>query len=107
MNAIEAMSEVAEERRILTISGERDELEGGPVGLISVQDLGRGFKPEDMARLFQPFYTTKEGGMGMGQRLSRSIVEAHGGRLWATSDQGQGARFSWFLPSQDPHTGTT
>jgi C4-dicarboxylate-specific signal transduction histidine kinase len=83
MNDIEAMSGVAEEWRVLTIDGRRDELAGWPAVWIMVQDFGSGVEPENMERLFEPFYSTKPQGMGMGLRISRSIVEAHGGRLWA------------------------
>ena len=98
INAIEAMSAVEYERRILTIRGQRDELEGKPAVLVTVRDLGAGFNPEDSERLFDTFYTTKPDGLGMGLRISRSIIEAHGGRLWATSNDGQGATFHFALP---------
>ena len=98
MNGIDAMSEVEEARRVLTISGRRDELAGQPAVLIAVQDFGSGFSREDYERFFDAFYTTKPTGMGMGLRISRSIVEAHGGRLWATSNEGQGATFYCALP---------
>jgi PAS domain S-box-containing protein len=98
INAVEAMSAVENERRILTIRGQRDEMDGRPAVLITVQDLGVGFNPEDNERLFEAFYTTKPDGMGMGLRISRSIIEAHGGRLWATSNDGQGATSHFALP---------
>ena len=99
MNGIEAMSGVEDERRILTIRGQRDELDGKPAVLITVQDFGGGFRPEDVDRLFDAFYTNKSHGMGMGLRISRSIVEAHGGVLWATPHEGPGATFSCALPA--------
>jgi PAS domain S-box-containing protein len=98
MNAIEAMSAVAANRRFLTVRAKRDELEGEPVVLISVQDSGTGLRPEDMHRLFQPFHSTKPHGMGMGLRIARSIVEGFGGRLWAKRDTGPGATFCCALP---------
>jgi PAS domain S-box-containing protein len=101
MNSIEAMSEVAEARRILTIRGQSDKLDDQSSALITVQDLGRGFQPQDGERLFEAFYTTKSHGMGMGLRISRSIVEAHGGRLWATANQDAGATFSFALPTEE------
>ena len=91
MNGIEAMSDVEDERRILTIRGQRDELAGQPAVRITVHDLGGGFRPEDGDRLFEAFYTNKSHGLGMGLRMSRSIVEAHGGRLWATPNEGPGS----------------
>jgi signal transduction histidine kinase len=100
MNGIEAMSGVEDERRILTIRGQRDGLDGKPAMLITVQDFGGGFRPEDVDRLFDAFYTTKPHGMGMGLRISRSIVEAHGGLLWATPNEGSGATFSCALPAE-------
>jgi PAS domain S-box-containing protein len=98
MNGIEAMSEVDDARRVLTIGGRRDDLAGQPAVLIAVQDFGSGFSREDYERFFDAFYTTKPTGMGMGLRISRSIVEAHGGRLWATSNAGRGATFYCALP---------
>jgi signal transduction histidine kinase len=98
MNGIEAMSEVEEARRVLTISGRHDDLAGQPAVLIAVRDFGSGFNREDYERFFDAFYTTKPTGMGMGLRISRSIVEAHGGRVWAISNKGQGATFYCALP---------
>jgi PAS domain S-box-containing protein len=106
MNAVEAMSGVQEERRILTIGVQRDELAGRPAIRITVRDLGCGFRPEDSARLFESFYTTKSHGLGLGLWISRSIVEAHGGRLWATLNDGPGATFSCALPSLRSDTTT-
>ena len=98
MNGIDAMSDMDEARRILTIGGQRDDLAGQPAVLIEVRDFGDGFSPADHERLFDAFYTTKANGMGMGLRISRSIIEAHGGRLWATSNENQGASFYCALP---------
>jgi PAS domain S-box-containing protein len=99
VNGMDAMSSVEESRCVLVIRGQRDELEGAPAVLLSVQDSGIGLKPEDMDRLFEAFYTTKPHGMGMGLAISRSIVEAHGGRLWAKSNTGPGATFQVVLPA--------
>ena len=98
MNGIEAMSKVEDERRVLTICGARDELDGKPAVRIAVQDYGVGFRPEAIDRLFDAFYSTKPNGMGMGLQISRTIVEAHGGRLWATANAGPGATFLCALP---------
>jgi PAS domain S-box-containing protein len=100
MNGIEAMSGVAGERRLLTIGGQRDGLDGRPSVRISVQDLGSGIEAENMEHLFEAFYSTKPQGMGMGLRISRSIVEAHGGRLWAAPNAGPGAAFFFALPAE-------
>jgi signal transduction histidine kinase len=68
--------------------------------LVAVQDSGPGLKPENRDRLFDAFYTTKPGGLGMGLSICRSIIEAHGGRLWATTNLPQGAVFQFALPQQ-------
>ena len=81
LNAVEAMSGVSEGSRGLLIGTGKD-ASGGV--LVAVQDSGPGLNPESCERLFDSFYTTKSGGMGMGLSICRSIVEAHGGRIWAT-----------------------
>ena len=101
MNGIDAMSDMDEARRILTIGGQRNDLAGQPSVLIAVRDFGNGFSAEDNERLFDAFYTTKPEGMGMGLRISRSIVEAHGGRLWAQVNEDIGATFLFALPVDD------
>ena len=106
MNGVEAMSGVQDERHILTIGLQRDELTGRPAIRITVRDLGCGFRPEDSERLFESFYTTKSHGLGLGLWISRSIVEAHGGRLWATLNDGPGATFSCALLSRRSDTTT-
>jgi C4-dicarboxylate-specific signal transduction histidine kinase len=100
MNAIDAMSAVSGNQRFLTVRAEHVELEGEPVVLISVQDSGTGLRPEDIDRLFEPFYSTKPDGMGMGLRIARSIVEGYGGRLWAKREMGPGATFCCALPTE-------
>jgi PAS domain S-box-containing protein len=92
-NAIDAADGMEEQRRILKIAGRAGKLGDDQAVLIIVQDLGCGFKPEDSELLFEPFYTTKTGSMGMGLRISRSIAETHGGRLWAQASAGAGATF--------------
>jgi signal transduction histidine kinase len=67
--------------------------------LVAVRDSGPGVDSESLDRLFQPFYTTKPGGMGMGLSICRSIVEVHGGRIWATANVPQGASFQFSLPA--------
>jgi len=93
-NASEAMSVVGEGPRELLVKSERD----GDCVRLSVRDSGVGFAPEDADRVFQAFYTTKNEGMGIGLSISRSIIESHRGRLWATPNDGPGATFSFSLP---------
>lgn len=97
VNGMDAMSGVAEEERLLEIRGRSDTEDAGPIACISVHDHGIGFEAGQMERLFEAFYTTKSHGMGMGLAISRSIIEGHGGRLWAESNQGPGATFSFSL----------
>ena len=96
LNAIEAMSKVSGRPRVLSIKSARQ----GQDVEIHVQDSGIGLKPEELERIFDPFVTTKAEGIGMGLSISRSIVAAHGGRLWARSGLPHGARFELRLPAQ-------
>jgi C4-dicarboxylate-specific signal transduction histidine kinase len=98
MNGIEAMVSVTDRPRILVIRSES--LSGGQIR-VSVQDSGVGVSADVMGRLFEPFFTTRAKGMGMGLPISRSIIEAHGGRLWAESNGSGGAIFQFTLPSGD------
>jgi C4-dicarboxylate-specific signal transduction histidine kinase len=95
MNAVEAMSGTGDGTRSLLI-GSQEEESGGV--LVAVQDSGPGLNPESRDRLFDAFYTTKPGGMGMGLSICRSIVEAHGGRIWASSNAGPGATVQFSVP---------
>jgi C4-dicarboxylate-specific signal transduction histidine kinase len=95
INAIEAMSGGGEGPRELWVSSERV---GSTEVLIDVRDSGPGLDPQSLDRLFDAFYTTKPQGMGMGLAISRSIVEAHDGRLWATANAPHGAVFQFTLP---------
>jgi signal transduction histidine kinase len=95
INAIEAMTGISDGSRKLLI-GTRKDASGGV--LVTVQDSGPGLSPDSLDRLFDAFYTTKPGGMGMGLSICRSIVEAHGGRLWTASHDGPGATFQFTLP---------
>ena len=65
---------------------------------VTVEDSGPGLDPNTTARIFEPFYTTKSAGMGMGLSISRSILQSHGGRLWATANDGPGTSFHFSLP---------
>jgi PAS domain S-box-containing protein len=94
-NALDAMSGVDDRPRKLVIRTERDEDDHVR---LTVQDTGAGFEPQAMGRLFEAFYTTKSGGMGIGLSVSRSIIESHHGRLWAAPNDGPGATFSFSIP---------
>jgi len=95
MNAIQALSAVDEGVRELHISSSYDQSEGVHV---AVRDSGPGIDVERLAHLFEPFYTTKPGGMGMGLSISRTIIEDHGGRLWVNENQSTGALFQFTIP---------
>jgi C4-dicarboxylate-specific signal transduction histidine kinase len=95
MNGIEAMSTVTDRPKILSISSESDE--AGSV-LVAVQDAGTGLDQASADRIFDPFFTTKPGGMGMGLSICRSIIEAHGGRFWASSRAPHGTVFRFTVP---------
>jgi PAS domain S-box-containing protein len=98
MNAAEACREVATERRRLTVRTAVEYRNAGPWSVVEVEDSGIGLRDPDTSRLFEAFYSTKPGGLGMGLSISRSIVESHGGRLWATSNAKHGATFHLALP---------
>jgi signal transduction histidine kinase len=95
LNAADAMSGIDARPRQMLIRTERDE----DCVQLSVRDTGVGFGPQGSDRLFDAFYTTKSNGMGIGLSVSRSIVESHKGRLWATSNDGPGATFSFSIPT--------
>jgi signal transduction histidine kinase len=95
LNALEAMNRIPAGPRELIISSEKNDAKGVR---IAVQDSGIGLAPDNLDRLFSAFYTTKPDGMGMGLAISRSIVEAHGGRIWATPKAPRGAVFQFILP---------
>ena len=94
-NASDAMSDVEDRPRQLLVRTGRDE---GDRVRLTVQDTGTGVDPQAADRLFEAFYTTKSGGMGIGLSVSRSIVESHQGRLWAASNDGPGATFAFSIP---------
>jgi signal transduction histidine kinase len=98
VNAVEAMSSVGDGSRELTIASGKDDANAV---FVEVQDTGPGIDPADLDRLFQSFYTTKPDGIGMGLAISRSIIEAHGGRLSAASNQPHGALFCFTLPAEE------
>ena len=94
VNAIEAMAGVAETQRDLIVSTESR----SDAVLVSVADSGPGIGPEDRERIFESFVTTKEGGVGIGLSICRSIIEGHGGRLWADTNHPLGAVLRFTLP---------
>jgi len=96
MNGIEAMTTVAGRPKLLVV---RSQMQDASQIRVSVEDSGVGVSAEVMPRLFEPFFTTRSKGMGMGLPISRSIIEAHGGRLWAESNGSQGSIFQFTLPS--------
>jgi PAS domain S-box-containing protein len=100
VNAVQAMGTVAEGPRELFITTARAEPNGV---LVAVKDSGPGVTPASLEQLFAPFYTTKPDGLGMGLSICRSIIEAHGGRLWVASNLPRGAIFHFTVPT---HTGS-
>ena len=101
LNAVEAMSSVEEGARELSISTKQNEASDY---LVAVRDSGPGIDPEQMEGVFAPFYTTKTSGIGMGLSICRSIIAAHGGRLWAEANQPRGAMFQFTLPAGLEHS---
>ena len=95
MNAAEAMSDLGEEARELQISTQTHAAGGV---LVAVRDSGPGLDPTSAERVFEAFYTTKSTGLGMGLAICRSIIEAHGGRLWASANEPRGTVFQFTLP---------
>lgn len=98
-NAIEAMQTTEISQRVLTV---RTSLVDEKWIEVAVHDRGSGLPAEIEQQLFQPFFTTKPTGTGLGLSISRSIIEAHGGRLWATPNPDQGAAFHFILPKTLP-----
>jgi C4-dicarboxylate-specific signal transduction histidine kinase len=97
INAIEAMGETDDAPRDLLLITEKDEPDGV---LVAVRDSGLGLAPAVLERLFEAFYTTKPSGLGLGLSICRSIIEAHGGRLWASANVPRGAVFQFTAPVQ-------
>jgi PAS domain S-box-containing protein len=95
MNGIEAMSSVEERPRELTVRTQNDD--AGQVR-VTIRDSGMGLDPQSMERIFDAFYTTKHGGMGMGLSISRSIIQNHGGKLWAVANDGPGVSVQFTIP---------
>jgi signal transduction histidine kinase/integral membrane sensor domain MASE1 len=97
VNAMDAMSETPGAERCVLVRSERLDGKGAHV---AVEDTGIGLREDAAERLFEPFYTTKPAGMGMGLSVAKSIVEAHGGSIWATNNRSRGATFHFALPAR-------
>ena len=95
LNAFEAMKDCPASQREINV---RAALDGADVVRVVVHDRGTGMSSENLDKVFQPFYTTKRDGLGMGLSISRSIIEAHGGRLWAENNSDRGATFCFTVP---------
>ncbi|HVB67554.1 MAG TPA: ATP-binding protein [Acetobacteraceae bacterium] len=102
MNGAEAMAALTRRTKTVRVSSVRAP---GGGALVSVADVGTGVPPARMGRIFDAFFTTKPAGMGMGLALSRSIIEAHGGRLWASPQRPHGTVFQFILPTRDQPEG--
>jgi len=105
VNAMEAMNSVGDRARELVLTTRNLDAEQVQV---TVEDSGTGLDPDTIDKIFNPFFTTKPGGMGMGLSISRSILQAHGGRLWATVNDGPGTSFHFTLPKyhdEEPNAG--
>jgi signal transduction histidine kinase len=96
LNAVDAMSSVEEGARELSIGIERGQAGGGV--LVEVGDSGPGIDPANHERVFEPFYTTKTSGVGLGLSICRSIIDGHGGKLWVSANKPRGALFQFSLP---------
>ena len=103
LNGIDAMKETTGGGE-LTINSQRGENEQL---VVSVSDTGVGLPPEQVDQIFNAFFTTKPHGTGMGLRISRSIIESHGGRLWAADNSPRGASFCFTLPTEPRHRNDT
>ena len=95
LNAVEAMGSVEAGARELLISTDQEHTGA----LVAVRDSGPGIDPTHAERVFEAFYTTKSGGTGMGLSICRSIIDAHGGRLWVEANEPRGAVFQFTLPA--------
>ncbi len=95
LNAFDAMHDCPPDKREIHVRAARD---GGRMVEITVADHGAGLTIDKLEKIFQPFYTTKHDGLGLGLSISRSIIEAHGGRLWADNNPDRGATFYFTLP---------
>ena len=100
INGLEAIAKSKDGRRELAVSSDRDKANNV---VIAVSDSGEGLDTANTDRVFDAFFTTKPDGMGMGLAISRTIIESHGGRLWATANSPRGAVFQFSLPADAEH----
>ena len=99
LNGMDALVTVGREDRLLNV---RAELVPDGTVQVSVSDCGNGIPPDKLTRLFEPFFSTKPEGMGMGLAISQTIIEAHGGKIWAVNNAARGAVFKFTLPVAEP-----
>ena len=102
LNGGDAMADLPAALRQLTV---RSRHENGNWIVVEVQDHGKGINPEHADRLFEAFFSTKSGGLGMGLTISRSIIEMHGGKIWASNNEETGATMRFALPARSPSGG--
>jgi len=93
-NAVDAMIETDRRELVINVAPDDDQM-----AVVTVSDTGPGIRPDVADQLFQPFVTTKRTGMGVGLSICRTIVEAHGGKIWAGANEGGGAVFGFTVPS--------
>jgi two-component system sensor kinase FixL len=102
LNAFDAMKDCPGDEREVLLRAEPD---GAGLVRTSVSDLGPGLTSDKLDRIFQPFFSTKREGLGVGLSISRSIIEAHGGKLWAENNNGRGATFCFTVPIEESVAG--
>jgi two-component system sensor kinase FixL len=104
MNGIEAMADVPQSRRVLQVS---TQLDGERNVRVAIEDSGLGLDPQTIDRIFEPFFTTKRDGIGMGLSICRTIVESHGGRVWASPRLRDGSIFCFNIPTVEKSHGSS